>query len=83
MILAMDIGTTFLKVAVIDFEGTVCFFEKSAIDVDYSRNDILLNDPDSNYSDSLQVKKWSWYPFHDFIDVSYKQNDLLLKSNGV
>lgn len=33
MILAIDIGTTFLKVAVVDFNGNINFFQKSAVDV--------------------------------------------------
>lgn len=45
MILAMDIGTTFLKVAVIDFNGTIYFFEKSAVAVNYI-NDIREVNPD-------------------------------------
>lgn len=33
MILAIDIGTTFLKVAVVDFNGDIKFFQKGAVDI--------------------------------------------------
>ncbi|MBN2617356.1 MAG: hypothetical protein JXR64_03480 [Spirochaetales bacterium] len=35
MILAIDIGTTFLKVAVVNYTGELLFFEKQAVSVDY------------------------------------------------
>lgn len=47
MILAIDIGTSFLKVAVIDFEGRLKFFDKGAVDVKYN-------------GDSCEVSPLSW-----------------------
>lgn len=45
MILAIDIGTTFLKVAVVDFNGDINFFQKGAVDI-ITDNDVYEINPD-------------------------------------